>query len=366
VVPVASPGVVAQLPNITPFDAGGVRTVTVPASISSDCSVDVTAPLLAWIAAAPNGSTFEFGQGACYRIDGSLHLRNRSGLVFDGNGATFKAVTSGDQDRRLWWFEDSSGIVVRDMVVRGANPYAGLADAAYRDDRAFQHAFAFHGVVGAIVDHVEAYDVYGDFVYIGKSAARVSSNVVVQGSHFERNGRQGISVTAATDVVLRDNYLGELRRATFDFEPTSSTWTVQRVLITGNTTGRGRLLWFASAGQGYHVNDITITGNTMTSTSGVPVIKVDTPDSAGGFRGPFTITGNTFRVAGSPVAGFDCHRCRGFTFTDNIASFPANRYMTAVSATTSSSVRVLRNVLPGAATVLRTDAATTDILAQVL
>jgi hypothetical protein len=51
-------------------------------------------------------------------------------------------------------------------------PHAGTAEEAYRSDREAQHAF-------------EAYDVFGDFVYIGGGKAP-SKHVTVRNSHFDR------------------------------------------------------------------------------------------------------------------------------------------------------------------------------------
>jgi hypothetical protein len=44
----------------------------IPPSIPGDCSVDVTEPIQSWIASVPDGSVLAFGDGACYRIDGTL------------------------------------------------------------------------------------------------------------------------------------------------------------------------------------------------------------------------------------------------------------------------------------------------------
>ena len=35
-----------------------------------------------------------FDANACYRIEGTIEVTNRNGLVFDGNGSTFKATST--------------------------------------------------------------------------------------------------------------------------------------------------------------------------------------------------------------------------------------------------------------------------------
>src|ERR1700730_15470159 len=60
---------------------------SVPASIPSDCSRDVTPNLLAWIGSVPDGSVLQFARNGCYRIDGTLRIEGRDNLTFGGNGA---------------------------------------------------------------------------------------------------------------------------------------------------------------------------------------------------------------------------------------------------------------------------------------
>ena len=94
-----------------------------------------------------------------------------------------------------------------------------------------------------MLDRVQAYDVYGDFVYVGWQ----SSDVTVQRSQFARNGRQGWTVNGA-NVLIQGNSITEVRRSTVDMEPALPTWATSNVVIRDNTVGPGRLLFFASLG----------------------------------------------------------------------------------------------------------------------
>ena len=78
-----------------PVGAAATAVATVPASIPSDCSRDVSAELAAWIASLPDGSTLSFTARGCYRVDRTLRVQHRNRLTFEGNGATFRAFTSG-------------------------------------------------------------------------------------------------------------------------------------------------------------------------------------------------------------------------------------------------------------------------------
>jgi len=335
--------------------------VTVPARIPADCSVDVTAELSAWIAAVPNDTTLTFPAGACYRIDDSLRLTDRWGLVFDGNGATLRAVadTPALAQRRHIWVSGGGRLVFRNLTIRGANPRAGTAEEAYRADREFQHAFALQGVSDVRLERVAAYDVYGDFVYVGPDIGRGrtfrwSQRVTISDATFARNGRQGIAVVAGEDVLITRVSIRDVRRAVFNMEPTGDRWGARRVRITGNTTGRSRLLWFSSYGRGYDVDDITITGNTMQEPSGVPVIFVVAPP--GGRRGRFVIEDNTFIVTGSPAPGFRFTRVGHVTMRGNRATFAEGRRMTAVRLIDVPEAVIQNNRFCGAAQAVEADA----------
>jgi hypothetical protein len=363
----AAPSQVTPVPSSKPNTAALPKLGLDPRGIAADCSEDVTAKLMAWIASEPNGATLSFKPRGCYRIDGSLLIENRFGLVFQGNGATFKAGSDGDRDRRHFWFFGGGNLTLRNLTVVGANANGGTAEAAWRTDREFQHAFALQGVQGILLDNVRAQNVYGDFVYIGPEVMRRgkkfvwSRRVTVQNSEFKRNGRQGIAIVAGEDVLIARNYLGQVRRSTFDIEPTAPHWGARRVKIINNTTGAGRLLWLASGGHGYKVNDIYIAGNVMKARMGTPVFKVETSnDGSGQRRGPFVIEGNTFIVGGSPAAGFDCAGCVGLTIRNNHVTFPADRQMTAVKIKSSDATWVTGNNLTGAAVVLKADSSSSD------
>jgi Right handed beta helix region len=333
----------------------------VPRSIAGDCSRDVTAQLLAWIARAPNYSTLLFGKNACYRIDGTLLIQDRWGLVFWGNGATFRAGTEGDPERRHWWFWGGGDHVIRDMTVIGANPFAGLAPEAYRPDREFQHAFFFAGVQGALLDNVRAFDVYGDFVCItldirAETGQPWSRNIIVQKSHFERNGRQGITIGAGEDILIRWNYLGEVRRSTFDIEPSTPNRGARRVTLYQNVTGPGKLLWLANGGVGSNVSEINIVGNVMLQNgAGILVAAAD-----GSPRGPFLLENNNFIGGGAPIATFT--KVSGVTIRNNWVWYNPLQGAPVVRLHTSSAVRVMDNAFPGAGMVFEADPGSFDYL----
>jgi hypothetical protein len=79
-------GTADPTPATRTWTAGASSNVyPVPASVPTGCSTDATSQIRSWIASVPDDSTLRFGAAACYRIEGTLELKNRN-LIFDGNG----------------------------------------------------------------------------------------------------------------------------------------------------------------------------------------------------------------------------------------------------------------------------------------
>jgi hypothetical protein len=331
-----------------------------PSSIRSDCSRDVTSKLQKWIASVPDHSTLSFNRGGCYRIDGSLLIEDRWGLTFQGNGATFKAMTDGDQKRRHFWIKGGGNWAFQNLVVIGANPNAGLDKEAWRPDRAFQHAFALQGVQGAVLDNVRAYDVYGDFVNISRDGRRGdgpwSRNVIVQNSTFERNGRQGLSIGAGENITIQWNYVGEVRLTTFDIE-TLPGLGARGIHFSNNVTGRGKHHWLANWGAGHDISDINIVKNIMIFPTGLRPVRVKTPP--GGLRGPYYIADNDFVVHFAPAGAFGFAGATNVIVAENHVVF-LRRGTTAVTLLGSHHVRVIGNHFQGAARILTADKDSSD------
>ena len=328
------------------------RKVRVPSSIADDCSRDVTAALLQWIASVPNDSSLSFSPQGCYRVDGSLRVVGRSNLTFDGNGATFRAYTTGNRQRRFFWFVGGSDLVIRNLTVRGANPHAGAQPGAYVPALEFQHAFTFAGVTGATLDHVQAYDLYGDFVYIGsgKNGSDWSRRITIVNSQFARSGRQGISIVAGQNVDIEHDTISDVARTMFDLEP-GRLGAALGVKIANNTTGAAVNFWLGSKGGPGKVGNITITDNVMRQGTG-NLLWVFAPN--GTTRGPFDIERNQFIVGGrvhdeGSVGAFFFAHCTGLTIRDNKASFPAGKRIPAVELRASQAATIEGNTFTNAA-----------------
>jgi Right handed beta helix region len=347
------------------------RVYSVPASVASDCSGDVTPALSKWISSVPDNSTLMLGKGACYRVDGSLAITNRRNLLLEGNGATLKATTKGTRTRTHFGIDNSENIIVRNLIVKGANPSAGATRAAYDEELEAQHGFNLGGVRRVLLDGVQASDVYGDFVYIsssgqGPTRGQPSEHVAVVRSRFTRSGRQGVAITSARDVTIRGNAISDVARSMFDLEPNTERNAVRDIRIEQNTTGAAVNFWIASKGAGSQIGDVVVRRNTMRSPTGGLAFVFG---GRGGARGPFVFEANRLQVTGA-VTDEDAVGAFFFSYTntieirDNQINLPQGRDMPVVELRSCSHVVVDGNRVKNAKRLIMADQASTDVQAS--
>jgi hypothetical protein len=323
-----------------------------PSSISTNCAVDVTSALQSWINATPDDSTLTFQRNACYRVDGTLRFKHRDRLRLDGNGATLRAMTTGARTRSQLLLQTSSNITVQDLIVRGANPHAGATKAAYVARLEAQHAFDVQGSLGVMLLRVQAYDLYGDFVYIGAGERRPSENVTVYNSSFERSGRQGISVTAGVNVAIVDDHLGAVARSMFDLEANSISASIRHILIVGNTTGPALNFWLANKGRDANIGDIRFIRNRMVgATRGLVFVY----SSGVATRGPYLFESNDLIASGQlgdegSKGAFFFANARDVVLRDNTVKFAPE--MLAIELRNTHHLTVSGNRFEGQGTLL--------------
>lgn len=345
-----SPGT-SSTTTTKPAPPGKIPKGGPPAWLARDCSKDASVTLQAWINEKPDNSVLPFPAHACYRIDKTLLVRDRHGLTFEGNGVVLKAVSMGDRTRQQLVLDGGNNLTVRNVVIRGASHTAGARRGAYHPGLEAQHAFQISGAANVLLDHVQAYDLYGDFVYIGPGKNNVPSrNVRVINSHFERSGRQGISVTHGVNVTIQGNEISEVARSMFDIEPNDPRQQARSIKIIGNVTGRAVNFWLADKGAPASIGDILISGNRMTEPTG-GLIFVFAP--SGAYRGPFVIEKNEF-IANDKVidesskGAFFFTHAENITIRDNDVTFPSSGDMPAVELRDSHHVQVTGNTFTNA------------------
>jgi hypothetical protein len=339
----------APLTPISPAHAASAA-IPVPPAIDATGKTDVSAQMAFFFASVPNGSRVVFPSNGRYRMEQTLVLDRRTNLTIEGNRARIVATTPGDAHRAAVRVVRGSNIVIRDLIVQGANPHAGTDERAYVPAKEHQHAFELKGVENVVLERVGALDVYGDFVYLGLDNGLWSRNVTVRNSVFARNGRQGVAIVAARKVLIEGNIIADVRRATFDLEPMGNTAGVDDVVIRDNTIGRGRLLFVAAAGDG-PVNHVDILRNRLIGQS----LQMAIRNGRAHYRDDWTIAGNTSdAVLGNPLgAAMRIRNVNGLEIADNVQRFQAGRKMVLASIDYSCRVSVHGNSVPGSVGVFR-------------
>lgn len=319
----------------TTVTVSSTNAISVPSTIASDCSVDVTSALLSWVSTVPNNSTLAFGSGKCYRIDGTVELRGRSGLTFEGNGSTFKslnAMTTGsatDDQRAMFRVIGSTGMAFKDMTIVGAYTHGGTLDST------LQHA---HGIdirgTSAEVANTNISNVAGDCVYFGLGYDNVTRS---SGSYHDSTctsiGRNGLAVTAANNFTAQHNIVSNVGFDAFDVEPnvgsyTSTTgWGSSNITIDSNTIqgyyrlyaysivtnasnigeyftnnkviGNGLRIGIVNpAGASVRATNVNITGNTADTATWAPALETHLVDI-------LNVTNNTIPMSGGTMATVD-------------------------------------------------------------
>jgi len=336
------------------FGSGGIVN-NVPVSIASDCSVDVTSALLSWIASVPDNSTLLFGTNKCYRVESTVEIRSRNGLMFEGNGSTFKSLnpmTTGstiDDQRAMWRVIGSTNFIFRNMTIIGAYANGGTHDPT------LQHA---HGIdirgTSAEIANVNMSNLAGDCVYFGLGYDNITRS---SGSYHDSTcssiGRNAASITAANNVTVNKITTNKVGYTAFDLEPNVGTytnttgWGTSNISVMGSTVGSYYLYAFSVVENAPNLND-SFTGNTITSSNGLRV-GVVAPGSAVRPNN-ITVSNNSASIATWSPA-IEAHNVDILTVTNNTVPMIAGSANTVYMATVDNSCKanVSGNSYPGGA-----------------
>jgi hypothetical protein len=318
--------------------------VMVPPTIDGSGRTDVSAAFAAFLASVPDGRTIRLAPGAQYRMESTFVVQNRHRLTFDGNGARVYATTPGDRNRSNILVRTSSDIVFQDLTVRGANPRGGK-DGIFDLAREAQGGFTIEGTRSLTLRNVTVTDTYGDFVFIGVDPSGIwPDDIHVTNSTFARSGRQGITVMAGRNVVVENNRLDDMRRATIDLEPgPAPRFGVDTVTIRNNDIGPGELNTVAAAGRA-PVNNVTFQGNRLHGQA----LQVFVQDATGGARRNWKIIGNTSDtpLTNPHQAAMRFWRVTGVQVQGNYQPFKLPRVMVGVWTQDSCGLALTGNNYP--------------------
>jgi len=351
------------------------RVYKVPKKIPSDCSVAVEGQIMAWLAKVPNGATAQFAPGGCYGQDETITLTGREGLVIDGEGSEFRALTPGGSHRANWRLVGGRDLTLENMAVRGSNPQ-GL----YDHNVEWQHGYSIEGVQRVTLSQAQARETWGDGVMLWRSApspacgddASSARDVLIAGAVLERNGRQGVAVVDAENVTLQDSTIGPVAWSNVDIETDDDCEIARHVTITRNQFGANSYGVVASVGFGAdpQVGDVTVTDNTQSvaTTGCFAPVRILSPVVPGGqqpvYRSSYTFTGN--RLLGTRN-GFEFRGARNVDVSSNNVSLPPTvgcGTRAGVLLVDSHGVGIVSNVFSGANTVFTADSLSTDITSQ--
>ena len=345
-----------------------------PNKIKSDCSVPVDSQINAWLATVPDNATVQFG-GRCYGQAGTITLNNRAGLVIDGQGAEFRALTPGDSHRANWRFVGGHDLTVQNLAVRGSNP-TGAYDTAVE----WQHGFSVEGVQSMTLSKVAARETWGDGVMLWRSSpspacgedASSARKILIDEATLERIGRQGVAVVDAEEVTVQKSVIGPVSWSNIDIETDDTCEIARHVRILGNSFGANRFGVVASVGfgAGLQVGDVTVDGNTQTvPTSGCfapvrilsPVVPSGQPPV---YRSGYTFTNNSLLGTRN---GFEFRGVRTIDVSTNTVALPPTTgcgTRAGVLLVDSHDVGIRNNRFPGANTVFKTDTLSTGIISE--
>jgi len=319
--------------------------VQIPASIASDCSTDVTSALISWMNSVPDNSTLQFGSGKCYRVEGTIDLSNRSGLVFDGNNSTFKSLnpmTSGnsaDDQRAMWRIWGSTSITIQDMTLIGAYIHGGTHDPTLQH----AHAIDLRGTT-AEISNIQMSQLAGDCVYYGLGSNNTTrSSGSFHDSTCSSIGRNAVSLVAADNVTVQRVTTGTIGYEAFDVEPNAGPGFGDcHDTFDSNIIGTSALHAYSVVETAPICNQ-SFTNNHITSPAGLK-ISIGDPLNKGFHPNGILISGNHADNPATPTP-INADNVDNLTITNNTIPMTAAGYMTAV--TNSCKVVVSGNSYPG-------------------
>ena len=286
------------------------KTVTVPASIPSDCSAPVEGQIMNFLRSVPDGTTVHFPHEGCYAEDNTILIADRSHLTIDGQGSTFEkrsppnlAVVSNAN----WRIAGGTAVTVENMVIRGAYqpPPRGTVGQGQRTD----HGISIWGANGVSVSNVHISNVDGECLTADSDIRKgtdyrlnpPSRNVTVDGLRCAHAARQGVAATDIDGFTLSNSSIEDTQQTGVDIEIDAPGELARNVKILSNTFDG---VYFSAVavplGDSPDVGNITISGNTMHTAPDTcyPAIYVGDPR----FRlRDISIIGNTILSIGDGI-----------------------------------------------------------------
>jgi len=366
-----------------PLPPNPSKAVVVPADFayavrsSTGCPVsvavtdDVTSRLNTLLTTIPDGATVELAPSACYRLDQTLFIRDRRNLTMNGNGATFKRISSTPQamlypkSNPHFAVQNGSGLTLQDFRIEGLNtvnvshPWA-LDPSGFGSgfgNKAFESGIILTGTSRITITNVKIDAVFGDGITVGSERAPTCTSDVTIGSvSIDRNGRQGIAVVCATGVVIDRVEVLHSHGAAIDLEPNGADAHVQHVEIS-NSYFNARIINIASYGT-FDISDVSVHDNTLGGWSpAYPWLCVCGPSSS--HRHDWSVQNNKTLRGASNRSTVVFSNVKNVRFSGNTSNSLGREPAASVELTNVvGAIQITDNTLRGAPATYSADSAT--------
>ncbi|MGH9066019.1 MAG: right-handed parallel beta-helix repeat-containing protein [Acidimicrobiales bacterium] len=375
------PSSVTSTTTSTTIAPSSGAAASVPASIPTDCSVDVTGALNDFFASLAPGATASFPQGACYLTQGILRVDDTSGVTIEGNGATFERT----QAPYGGWLPHLSLVQDRELTITGIQIKGTYPPGSGSAGEEGHYGLVLRQDHGVTLTDLSVTDVSGDFITLfpaptSSSDQSLNTNVSVTNSTFDGAGYHGVTIESADGATFSGDTFSNVALDSVDLEyddyPTVFVNGSPTVAAEDNITfdhdiwSHDRGVWMVSLqGQQVQENDWTITDNTLSDTG----FSVAITGNAAVPNTGLTITGNTADGAGAVYGGSIAQpgsgvsviltHVRGVTVAHNNVTFgdgnptyyPNHPWIAAVEVLGSNQVTIRDNAFTGAWSPLQVD-----------
>ncbi len=193
-------------------------------SIASDCSVDVSAPLTAYLASLPDGAVFSSPTGACYQVDEGITITHP--LVI--NGGTFKDLTDSGTGKHQGYHpiievREGDDVTLENLTVEGEHTSKGFTGGKVGEAGIKVLSSSDVTITNVIAEYTfgDGLELVADFGRnwsLGGPVKTPDSHITVNGFISYLSGRTGITPAEVVDSTFTDVYLYLNATRSIDFE----------------------------------------------------------------------------------------------------------------------------------------------------
>lgn len=234
---------------LVPVTVGAQETSkTIPTSVASDCSKDVTAQVKGFVSGG--SGTLKLQPGGCYIVNEKVSLAGKSNITLDGQGATLRKtqeVATCKQHAGFLQLSSGTNQTVKNLNLERVGGPGGYDPCHYAE-----HGVELQGAQNATITNLTMDRIRGDCLYI-----QGANGVEVTDLDCKSNGRQGGAISRGTNVHIDGFKVRNSARSGFDFEANSASDTISAIEIEHFDIS-SNLIAFPSQGYNAVVADIYI------------------------------------------------------------------------------------------------------------